>query len=75
MAETATNRQMDGAFIRDRTIHLVRERDGRKVETECGIDLNVSERFIKPLDDTNTDSRHLCGRCPWDSVGSDGGDE
>lgn len=36
MTEFVWNYQMRGAFIEDRTLHVLKEKDGRAYKTKCG---------------------------------------
>lgn len=60
--------QTQGAFIKGRTAHLVREASGMEVVTECGRkfhNLHPSEQYS--FEDEMPQERHRCGNCPWET--------
>lgn len=65
----AWNFQTHLAFVTDRTAHLVTDADGRTVQTECSLELQVGLEHQHTTDESVPNERHQCGNCPWDSVG------
>lgn len=66
--EYAWNYQKDGPFIKERTAHIVAERDGRSITADCGFSFRVTrlDRDVESLHgDAEPRDRHKCGNCRW----------
>jgi hypothetical protein len=61
----AWNYQMNGAFIEGRTIHKIKSREGREVETDCGRTIYTEHKHITNSVE-NVQERYKCGNCNWE---------